>query len=186
MAVSIAIIGAGNIGQAIGSLLSKHAVQYWDSAPGKVHNQKPLAEVVTPAQIVFLAVPSNATRQAIENVRPFLNPHTIVATLAKGIEPGSLQTIDQVLLGSLPHGQPCTHLGGPMLASEIRAGKHAAAAVGSYQRSVFVALRKVFKNSTLRLEYSNLATMRSAGWPTARLKKCSSLCRSSAQKNQLW
>lgn len=150
----IAIIGAGNIGQAIGSLLTKHSAEYWDTVPGKVPHQKTLAEIVSQAQIVFIAVPSNATRQALESVRSFLQPHAIVVTIAKGIEPGTLETMDQVLLSVVPRGQPCGHLGGPMLASEIKAGKHAAAAVGSYQRSVFTALRKVFKNSTLRLEYS--------------------------------
>lgn len=150
----IVIIGAGNIGQAIGSLLAGHDVTYWDSAPGKVAHQRPLEEIIEPAQVIFLAVPSNAVRQALHMLRPHLSKSTIVVTVAKGIEPGTLATIDQVLLGSVPPHQPCAHLGGPMLASEIRQGKHSAAAVGSYRRTVFTTLRKLFAKSTLRLEYA--------------------------------
>lgn len=154
MKATIAIIGAGNIGQAVGSLLTGHTVHFWDVLPGKVPHQQSIQAVIEPAQFVFLCIPSHAVREALALIRPHLQPKTVVVTIAKGIEPGSLATIDQVLLDSLPPHHPCAHLGGPMLASEIHQGKHSAAVVGSYERLTYTRLRKLFAQSTLRLEYS--------------------------------
>lgn len=151
---TVAIIGAGNLGQALAHLLKPHKVNLWDKVPGKVASQLPLKEIMEPAQVVFVAVPASAVREAIQEVQPFLKNHTIVVSLSKGIEPGSLLTVDQVLQSALPHQQPCAHLGGPMLASEIRQGKHAMAVVGSSQRSTYATLKKLFRGGALVLTYS--------------------------------
>ena len=150
----IAIIGAGNLGQALKKLLDKHEVHLWDKVADKVPNQKPLADVVTPSQVVFLAVPSSVVREVLQEIKPFLGKKAIVVTLAKGIEPGTLETIDQLLLNSLPKSQPCAHLSGPMLAAEIQKGKHAAAVVGAYSRSTFTKLKKIFSETPINLAYS--------------------------------
>jgi glycerol-3-phosphate dehydrogenase (NAD(P)+) len=152
--MKIAIIGAGNLGQALKVLLSRHDAQLWDKEPGKVSGQKTLQQIIEPAHVIFLAVPTRALREAIAALKPFLGSATIVATMSKGIEPGTLETVDQVLLSSLPHGQLAAHIGGPMLAAEIKIGKHAAAVVGTYHRSTYATLKKLFADSTLRLEYS--------------------------------
>lgn len=67
------IIGAGEIGTALARVLAKRrhpACALWDKQRGKVPGQRPLAELVPPAKVAFLGVPSTAVR-----------PHTLEVCL---------------------------------------------------------------------------------------------------------
>lgn len=156
MKKNVAIIGAGNLGKALEKILSpRHTVMLWDKVPAKVPHQKSLAETVTDADIVFLAIPSAAVREAASSIAAFLKPHAVVASASKGIEAGTLATMDAVLSASLKPGQPHVFLGGPMLAKEIEDGKRAMAACGTANnRKHFAPIRQVFNKTNLKVEYS--------------------------------
>ncbi len=156
MKYTIAIVGAGHIGKALESILKdRHTVLLWDKIPGKVPHQKSLAETVSEADVIFIGTPSAAVREAAGSIATFLRPHAIVTTASKGIEAGTLATMDKVLSESLKPGQPHAFIGGPMLAKEIMEGKWAMAACGTVNRKDYTLLKRAFSKSTLRLEYSH-------------------------------
>jgi glycerol-3-phosphate dehydrogenase (NAD(P)+) len=152
---TIVIVGAGHIGQALGAILTPHnTVLFWDTKAGLVPEQKELSDIIPRADIILLGVPGAAIRQATANILPYLKPHTIIVTFSKGIEAGSHATIDEVLAQTLPANQPFAFIGGPMLAKEITEGKPAIGVCGCSNRTTFSKLRKTFKNTAIRLEYS--------------------------------
>ncbi len=152
---TIVIIGAGHIGQALNTILARHnTVLLWDTKEGLVPEQKSLSEIIPRADIILLGVPGAAVRQATGNILPYLTPNTIVTTFSKGIEAGSHETIEQVLTQTLPSGQPLAFIGGPMLAKEIVEGKPAIGVCGCSNRSTYSRIKKVFKRTAIRIEYT--------------------------------
>ena len=120
----VAIIGVGQLGQAVGELLRKKNVSmaFWDADPSKVPDQQSIADIIPRAEYVLMCIPSMAMRAAIMGYLPFLKKGVIVVSFAKGIEGGSLKTMSELLADILPVKQPFVIVGGPMLAKEISAG----------------------------------------------------------------
>jgi len=150
-----AIIGAGQIGKALGTILEQKGVSvfFWDKDPAKAPGQLELAEIVKDAVALFLCIPSWANREALQAIKPHLNPKTIVVTLSKGIELDSRKTMDAVLAETLPSGQPYAVMGGPMMAKEMEQGRRAIAAIGASSKSAFTKLTKLFEGTLLIMEY---------------------------------
>ncbi|MFA6429245.1 MAG: NAD(P)H-dependent glycerol-3-phosphate dehydrogenase [Patescibacteria group bacterium] len=149
----VAIIGAGDIGQAIATLVDPSVAQVdlWDVEPGKVPNQRPLDELVSKARIVFFCVPSWVLREAVTPVLPHLKSSALVVSISKGIESTTGKTMDAFWPEVLPEKQPFALLLGPMLAKEICDGLGAAAVVATKRASSYTLLRTLFAPS-LRLE----------------------------------
>jgi glycerol-3-phosphate dehydrogenase (NAD(P)+) len=153
----IAIIGAGELGAALGKVLAGRAeVALWDVDAAKVPGMKPLQEVVAGAGVVLCAVPSFAMRSAVTGCLPFLNTsETVLISLAKGIEDASRKTMDQVLAEIMPAGSLWGVMGGPMLAVELVAGKSCAAVVASSNHNVCTAVQEAFQGTNLAVEVSD-------------------------------
>lgn len=135
----VLIIGAGEIGQAMGGLLKKagrSTVVFWDADQTKNAQERPLKELLASAEVIFLAVPSGAVRSVLVEIKSGVKKGVPVIVLAKGIEAKSGKTMDQVLREYLPRKQ-CLLLYGPMIAEEIMAGKATVAVLAA--RSGFIA-----------------------------------------------
>lgn len=155
MKYTVAVIGAGHIGTALQSVLSSHhTVILWDKNASKVPHQKPLAEIASQADIVFIGTPSTALREALSSIAPFVKPEAVICTSSKGIEAGTLATMDRVLTETLKPGQLHAFIGGPMLAKEIMDGKYSMAACGTNNRKAFQILKRAFSKTALKLEYT--------------------------------
>ena len=154
--ISVAIIGAGDIGQAIASLITRPfaSVDLWDTEEGKVPNQQPLENIISRADAVFFCVPSWALGSAVRACVPHLKPKTIVVSISKGIEGATGKTMDAYWPGVLPEGQPFALFVGPMLAREIREGLGAAATIAAKERRTFVRLASLFDPNMIRLEFT--------------------------------
>lgn len=155
--MKIAIIGAGAIGQAIGSIIKDKkniAVVFWDKDQTKVPHQRMVSEAVEKANLIFVCVPSFAVRAVAISITPHLTDQTIVVSVAKGIESDTNKTIDEILRESLGFEQPIAMLCGPMLADEIMRGMPAVGTVGTTTRQVFTMLHELFSDTLLRVEYS--------------------------------
>jgi glycerol-3-phosphate dehydrogenase (NAD(P)+) len=152
----VAIIGAGELGAALGKVLaSKAEVRLWDVDGSKVPGMKPLKEVVSEAEIVFCAVPSFAMRQAVVGFLPYIGiSRTVIISLAKGIESRTRKTMDEVLAEVVPTGLWGV-VGGPMLAAELAANKKCAAVVASSQKVVCAAVKDCFEGTNLVIETSS-------------------------------
>lgn len=152
----VLIIGAGRIGQAFSYILRDSAsmIEMCDSDEGKCPDQKPLSETAPAADIIFLCTQSFAVRELLGQLRPFLKPTATIITVAKGIERGSLKTMDEVVAESLPGFTRWGIIIGPMLAEEITQGLGSAGIVASPDVAVFETLRAVIAPNDLLLEYS--------------------------------
>jgi glycerol-3-phosphate dehydrogenase (NAD(P)+) len=155
--MAVVIIGAGEIGRAIGKILHKKKIKpvFWDKDPSKVPNQKPLAEIIPGADFLFLAVPSWGIREAIINILPYLKKKTIVISLAKGIEAKTRKTTDELLKTVLPANQKFALLSGPMIAEELTKGRAGAAVIAAEQKAACKKIAGLFKKTNLGIEYSN-------------------------------
>ena len=116
------IIGAGAIGQAIGATLRRanRTVAFWDQDPS-LCTAVSITKLAEQCGVVILAVPSNAVRPVIRELKPHLSGH-MVLTVAKGVEAGFV-TMDEVFEAELDDGTHYGFLYGPMLAEEVKAGE---------------------------------------------------------------
>ena len=151
----IAIIGAGNIGNALGSVLKKnnHKVEFWDKDSSKVKDQRDLSEVVSGADFVFLCVPSWSIRDVSVEISNYIKVSTIIISLAKGIEKDTQKTMDVVLSESLPDGHQFAICVGPMMAEEILAGIFSVGVIVTPSDNVFKKINSLFEGSNLSFEH---------------------------------
>jgi len=161
----IAIIGAGEIGKALGGVFEKNTdlVEYWDKDVSKMPAEKELSEVVSDADFLFLCIPSWAVREALAAASESLKKEAIVVCLSKGIEKATKKTMEEVLkefsCTDSHTGETCVFkfalLGGPMIAEEIAAGNFSAGVVASESEEVFEKIKPLFEGSNTKLEYSS-------------------------------
>ena len=59
------------------------------------------AEVLTGAEIVFLAVPSQTLRQNLEDIEPYLDPRSVLVSLVKGLERSTTMRMTEVIEDTL-------------------------------------------------------------------------------------
>ena len=116
----IGILGAGTWGMALARMLTLRGneVTVWSAVPGEtdelaaLRRQRNLPSMVIPAQtrftnyidavcadktILVFAVPSIYVRSTARTAAPFIPDGQIIVDVAKGIEPGTLFTMTQVL-----------------------------------------------------------------------------------------
>jgi len=156
MKPEILIIGAGEIGQAIGKTIKPRSrVSFFDATPGKVPRQRPLQELVSKAEGIFLCLPSIGIRSVCAQIKPFLGPKTVVISLAKGLEAKGCLTMPEVMAEEFGRGQPIGVLGGAMIAEEIFRGEPAIGVLGAFQSQVWNFIKPLFKDSCLHLSVSS-------------------------------
>lgn len=112
-----------------------------------------LEDVVAPADVLVMGVPSNSFRDVLRDVRPHLRPWVPIVSLTKGLERGSDLRMTQVVESELP-GHPVGVLTGPNLAREIMAGQAAASVIAMEDEIIVKELQKVFNSGVFRV-YTN-------------------------------
>jgi glycerol-3-phosphate dehydrogenase (NAD(P)+) len=115
-----------------------------------------LAEAVTGADAVIMAVPSHGFREVFSKASPGIEPDVPVVSLTKGIEQESLATMTQVVIEVSPGHDPgrVGVLTGPNLAQEIAAGQPTASVVAFRDHETAVSLQSLFMGPTFRV-YTN-------------------------------
>ncbi len=108
--MKIAVFGWGAFGQAIGSLLTYNGVKF-----SIVDVDRPLSHKV---DLIFMVVPTQFIRQALETNARFISQDTIIVNTAKGIEENTYKLPYQIVqsMGDYPNYYS---LIGPSFASEI-------------------------------------------------------------------
>jgi glycerol-3-phosphate dehydrogenase (NAD(P)+) len=152
----IAIIGYGELGQAIHKLLEIRKdliIDIWDKKGQQ--DQKSLGDVVLDAYAVFICVPSWCVRDVALGIKKLLNEETIIICLAKGIEEKTLKTMDAVLIDELSDKQIISILSGPMLAEELMVNKMGFAVVATKNIRDFNKILFIFKETHLTIIHSS-------------------------------
>jgi glycerol-3-phosphate dehydrogenase (NAD(P)+) len=96
--------------------------------PDTVHATADLEEAVRGKQFIVGVTPSHGVRDVLGRASHWMDPDVIVINASKGLEDGTLETIDAVYRDIFPAriANRATYLSGPTFANEIAAGMPAA------------------------------------------------------------
>jgi glycerol-3-phosphate dehydrogenase (NAD(P)+) len=175
--MDIAVIGAGSYGTclAIQAASAGHRVSLWcrdpDTAaelvstrentaylpgyklPAAVEVTSDLAVAVRGRPIVVGVTPSHAIRGVLGAAAPHLDPDAVLVNASKGLEDGSLSTIDEVYRSIFPEriAARATFLSGPTFATEIAAGMPAAIVLAGRDAEAAAFVQRSLSTDRLRI-----------------------------------
>jgi glycerol-3-phosphate dehydrogenase (NAD(P)+) len=162
----IAVLGGGSFGTAIANIAAEAGVltYLWMRSPANVkqikktrENKKYLPELILHenliptsnleqairhARIIFFAVPSKSFRSVVESTKPFIRPDQYIISTTKGIEPGTLNLMSDILHSELPDC-PYGVMGGPNLAKEIARHELTATVIASEHSALRKAVQEI-------------------------------------------
>ncbi|MBN2285396.1 MAG: NAD(P)H-dependent glycerol-3-phosphate dehydrogenase [Tissierellales bacterium] len=177
MSREIIVLGGGSWGTAASKVLVEngHSVTLWfrdDSKAKNVQktrlNQHYLPDVVLPekmvisscidsnlpsADMVVLAVPTQKIRELLNKFKNFIQPHTILVNLSKGLEKDSLLRISQVCDEILPNNKYVV-LSGPSHAEEVALKMPTTVVAASLDEEASKTTQDIFMNDYFRV-YTN-------------------------------
>jgi len=145
---TIAILGSGVWGKALGSLASRnqHQVILWSR-----RSSTTIESAVTNADVVISAVSMKGVRPTIEKLQAARMPeNTILVTATKGLDPLTTHTPSQIWQEAFP-SHPVVVLSGPNLSKEIQQEKPAATVVASKDIKAAETVRDIFASDTFRV-----------------------------------
>lgn len=173
----IAVIGSGSWGSALAIYLGNKGenVEIWSFAedeidyinnkhtckflsgsviPNNVIAKNNYEEVIKDAELILHVTPSKFVRNTIKEYKKYVKENQIFLMCSKGLETGSLKTLDEVIEEELP-GIKYGILSGPSHAEEVSIGIPTALVVASKYEDVKNKTMEVFKSKTLRLYSSS-------------------------------
>ncbi len=115
-----------------------------------------LAEAVSGADAVLMAVPSHGFRAVATTMAPNVPGDALVVSLTKGIEQKTLARMTEILTECLPDHEPdlIGVLTGPNLAREVMEGQPAATVIGMRDPDAATRLQQALMDPTFRV-YTN-------------------------------
>lgn len=156
-AEQIGVIGAGELGQALGHVLEKAGVQvlYYDREDRRTTTAS-ISDVVAACGILLICVPSWANRDVAKSIAKYAKPQDLplVVSLSKGVEKGFV-TMDRVLHDTLPKGTPYGLIYGPMLANELVAHMMGSGVLALSEAGYGNTVRDIFAKARVFLELSD-------------------------------
>lgn len=176
-----AVIGAGSWGTALAIQLARngHDTWMWDRSaeraramdeqhenarylpgirfPGGLRVQNDVDQVLDGAELVVAVVPSQTIRPVFTELAGKLGRAKAICCASKGIEVGSLQTMDEVLKEVLPdelHPRVCA-LSGPSFAKEVALGLPTAVVVAGHDEPVCHLVSDTFHGGFFRVYHTD-------------------------------
>ena len=174
----ILIVGAGSIGTALAVLLARNGfdVWLWDRSKEVVNSINKLHEntryypgiklpdnivatssmdIVKSAEVIFLAVPSHATREVARKLKKAgLRKSTIIINLAKGIEYPPLKRLSQVIWEETKN-KSIIVMSGPNFADEILLGYPSGTTIAGYNYEAVLRVKSLLENDHFIVQVSN-------------------------------
>ncbi|MGE0546735.1 MAG: NAD(P)H-dependent glycerol-3-phosphate dehydrogenase [Kofleriaceae bacterium] len=173
----IAVIGAGSYGTCLAVLFGKlgHRVSLYSRSdslaaeltstrinsaylpghrlPATVQITSELSRAVSGKRFVFGVTPSHGIREVLGRAGKAMDPDAIVINAAKGLEDGTMHTIDAVYRDVLPDriAARATYLSGPTFASELAAGTPAAIVLAGRDPETTLAAQQALSEISFRI-----------------------------------
>ena len=125
--------------------------------PSSLTVSSDVENVVSPARLIILAVPSHRLRQNIRDIRDGINGEAIVVSAAKGLELPAGKRMSQILEEELPpdlHPGICV-LSGPNLAKEIIQGQLASTVIAGRESQSAKAAQDTLMSNSFRVYTSD-------------------------------
>lgn len=179
MTATVAVIGAGSWGTAVGAIAAANAdAVLWarDPAvaqrvktehcnpdylpdialPSSLHATSDLIEACTGADVIVMGVPSHGFRTVLEIAAPVIGPEVPILSLSKGVEQGTMLRMTEVVADVLGdhRSDRIGVLTGPNLAREVALGQPTASVVAIQDGAVAAELQALFMTPTFRV-YTN-------------------------------
>jgi glycerol-3-phosphate dehydrogenase (NAD(P)+) len=169
-----AVIGGGAWGTALADLLGRngHPVHLWAREPDvvasieakhentrflsgarlseRVHATTNAREAVEGAALVVCAVPSEHLRTMVRAVATAVSGDAVVAVATKGIEPGTLRLMTDVVADELA-GIPVVAVSGPSFAAEVAARQPSAVVAASTDELAAGVVQQAFASRQFRV-----------------------------------
>jgi glycerol-3-phosphate dehydrogenase (NAD(P)+) len=169
-----AVVGGGAWGTALSDLLSRagHEVIVWAREPDVVEqinsahaNPRFLAGAtldqrlratndvlcaVDGAELVVHSAPSHVLREVVRSATRRIGPSAIQAIATKGIEPGTLELMGDVVTAEVP-GRPVVAISGPSFAIEVARRQPTAVVAASEDSSASATAQRAFSTPTFRV-----------------------------------
>lgn len=173
METRVAVVGAGSWGTTIAHVIAaREPVRLWARRPevaaeiNETHRNSSylaahelnkaivasssMSATVANAEVVAVAVPSQAFRGALATMAPHLSANASLVSLTKGFEEGSMKRMTEVCAEVVP-GHSTAVLTGPNLANEIMDGFPAASVVATADEALGAQVQGLFAGSNLRI-----------------------------------
>ncbi|WP_273759724.1 NAD(P)H-dependent glycerol-3-phosphate dehydrogenase [Bartonella sp. ML70XJBT.G] len=178
-AVSITIIGAGSFGTALAIALARngHRVLLWGHNPQHIKelqkyrcNQAFLPDIqfpenlspevsletaITASRNILIAVPSHIFHQVLYNIQPYLDQHSRIIWVTKGLEHGTGRLLQEVACEILGDKIPLAVFSGPTFAKEIAIGLPTAITVAASDAEFSKELQQLFHCDKALRVYKN-------------------------------
>ncbi len=147
----VLIVGFGQMGHAMQTLLKdKVSLSIWRVTPDNLQLPATIREAAGQAKFVILCVPTIAVAITLKPLQAYLNKHTAVLSIAKGLD-NSGKTAADILQTRLGKRGCWGVLGGPMIANELRAGRCGFAELGSREAANLRLINRLFSGTQLHL-----------------------------------
>lgn len=179
--MKISVIGAGSWGTALAMLLNdnQHDVTLWsiieeevlmlnknhehiDKLPGipiseNIIITSDIEKAIKDKDILVFAVPSSYVRKTAQALKPYIKPEQIIVNVAKGLEDGTLFTLQEVISDVLPDNVVLV-LSGPSHAEEVARNIPTSVVVASKNDTIIHDVQDVFMNEVFRV-YGSIDTL---------------------------
>ncbi len=174
--MKVAVLGAGSWGTALGIVLADkgHQVNLWSIVPKQIieinenkTNNAYLKDIVLPkgikavglleeavldAKFIVMSVPSSAVREVSRNLKTLINEDSIIVNTAKGIEPGSLKRLSEVISEEIPGIENrLVVLSGPSHAEEVAVKMPTTVVAASLSEESAKKVQDLFMNEYFRI-----------------------------------
>jgi glycerol-3-phosphate dehydrogenase (NAD(P)+) len=178
----ITILGAGSWGTALAIYLARlgQEVTLWtqDAARAKAMNSEQannrylpgqafpstlkassdLASAIADAEVILVAVPSVAFRDALQQLKPLIGSNTPIVWATKGLEPGTGELLHHIAQHTLGADRAYAILSGPSFAKEVAAGLPTAVVIASQNEAFANKLMQRFNSQLFRVYLSTDVT----------------------------
>jgi len=176
MQLKVSLLGGGSWGTTVASLVARNApITLWArdpetvdeinnhhtnekylpgaNLPPKLQATADIAEAVSGADVLIMAIPSQAFRGVLEQIKPHIRAWVPVISLTKGLELSTSMRMTEIINEILP-GHPSGVLTGPNLAREIMAGQAAATVIAMEDQTIVREVQRLFRSGLFRV-YTN-------------------------------